>query len=411
MVAGAAGRYPRAMSRVALFRVLAVALGLSVALGAVAAVELRMRADETDTALRFPADEPGRKYALDPDEVPSLNGDGFNDTPFVRPKPEGSVRVALLGDSVAYGSGIPKPAVFPNAAEALLVEGGRPVEILNLAIYGYDAEQIAATMRHRGWELEPDLVVYAYFTNDHIPSTLLRVGDDDAPVFVGTSLPPGLDLPAADLLLALAPRSAMVRRWLGATVARHLAEGGHSRGDEDFFTRHLEALVADCAAHDVPLVVYGLPPHVLADPDPDRCNDSMQRGARFCSSQLDRLDAVHRQVDALGVPFEPALPWLRKGRDRSYYRDGVDDPHHPSAAGHGLFAEGLADLVRRWMDGEALGQAAPAARDRRRPRTGGGRERGLPDGAKGPPLPDDEAADLPPEVSERSNRPRRPDRP
>ncbi len=392
------------MSRIALFRVAAVLLGLGIGLGAAAAVELQLRAEEVDTALRFPADEPGRKYALDPDAVGDLNADGFNDTAWARPKPDGVVRVALLGDSVAFGSGLPQAAVFPSAAEERLRQDGRAIEILNLAIYGYDVEQVAATLRHRGWALEPDLVVYAYFTNDHIPSTLLRVGADDAPVFVGTSLPPGLDLPAADLLLALAPRLAVVRRGLGARVARHLAEGGHGRGDEAFFARHLEALAADCAARGVPLVVYGLPPHVLADPDLERCDASVDQGARFCRSQVERLDRIHRQVVGLGVAFEPALPWLRQGDARSYFREGVSDPHHPNADGHARFAAGLADLIARWADGEPVGQAPPEERGARR-------GKGRPEDPNRPPPPDEEAAsDLPPEVSERSNRPPRPDR-
>lgn len=374
--------------RRAAFALTAVALGLGLAAAPVVALELRMRAEEADSGLVLGGLEPGRKYALDPAVVDGLNPDGFNDDPWARDKAPGTVRVVLLGDSVAYGSGLPKSRVFPQQAEVLLANSERPVEILNLSIYGYDVEQIAATARSKAWALEPDLVVYAWFTNDHIPSELLQVGDDDAPVFVGTALPEGLTLPLGDALVELAPRSAMARRWLGAHVARHRAEHRRDREDPAFFDRHFDALVADAEAHAVPLLIYGLVPHVLADPDLARCSVTVGQGQAFCAAQLDRFERGWRQMTDKGVPFLPSLPWIRSGDRRSYYRGGTtEDPHHPNAEGHLLFARGLADAVSRWMSGEDLRAASPPPptreerRRRRRPQVGS--EAGSPE-ADGP---------------------------
>ena len=355
--------------RRAVFALAAIALGFCLAAAPVVAIEVRMRAEESDSGLVLDGLEPGRKYALDPARVDGLNPDGFNDDPWARDKEPGSLRVVLLGDSVAYGSGLPKSRVFPQQAEALLASGARPVEVLNLSIYGYDVEQIAATARSTAWELDPDLVVYAWFTNDHMPSELLRVGDADAPVFVGTALPEGLALPLGDLSLRLAPRSAMARRYLGAHVARHRAEHRRDREDPAFFDRHFDALVADAAAHGVPLVVYGLVPHVLADPDLARCSETVGQGRAFCAAQLARFEGAWRDMSAKGVPFVPSLPWLRSGERRSYYRGGTtEDAHHPNAEGHLLFARGLAQLVERWAAGDDLRAAylPPPTRDERR---------------------------------------------
>jgi hypothetical protein len=399
------------MTRAAMFRLAALALGLVAAAGVVLVAEVRTGRHEAETGVLFPVDEPGRKYALDPDRVPDLNPAGFNDGEWVRPKPDGTLRVALLGDSVAFGSGLAQDEVFPQIAEALVREAGRPIEVLNLSIYGYDVEQEAATLRYQGWDLEPDLVVYAWFSNDQIPSTLLRVGSEDLPVFVGTALPPGLELQGGDALVWLARRSALARRYLGDKVARHMKTGKSKRGDDAFFDAHLQSMIADAAAHDVPLVVYGVAPHVLADPDLDRCDTNTGRGSRFCSSQLARHEDMWRQMHALGLPFVSSVPWLRGGDALSYFRtQNPEDPHHPNAGGHKLLGAGLADLVSRWDDGVDLRVAhpppdAPAGKQPRR--------RASPDGAKGPPLSDSEAFTGPtgdPAVDERSNRPPRPDK-
>ena len=370
-------RYLRPMRRAA-FALTAIALGSGLAVGLVGALELRMRSQEADNGLVLNGLEPGRKYALDPAVVDELNPDGFHDDPWARDKAPGTLRVVLLGDSVAYGSGLPTSRVFPQQAEVLLADAAAPVEILNLSIYGYDVEQIAATARSKAWALDPDLVVYAWFTNDHIPSELLQVGEDDAPVFIGTALPEGLELPLGDTLLQLSPGSAMARRFLGAHVARHRAVHRRDREDAAFFDRHFDALVADAEAHGVPLVIYGLVPHVLADPDLTRCSATVGQGQAFCAAQLDRFERGWRDMAGKGVPFLPSLPWIRSGARRSYYRGGVtEDPHHPNAEGHLLFARGLADAVSRWMSGEDLRAVSPPPprehrRRKRRSQSGAG---------------------------------------
>lgn len=376
--------------RRALFALAAAALGLALAAAPVVAVEHRMRAEEAEAGLVLSGLEPGRKYALDPARVESLNPAGFHDDPWEPAKEEGTLRVVLLGDSVAFGSGLPKARVFPQQAEVLLADGAPPVELLNLSIYGYDVEQIAATARGVAWELDPDLVVYAWFTNDHIPSELLHVGAEDAPVFVGTALPEGLEVAGGALLLRLAPRSAMARRYLGAHVARHRAVKRRDREDPAFFDRHLRALVDDARAHGVPLVVYGLVPHVLADRDLERCARTVGQGQAFCAAQLDRYERGWREIAALGVPFAPSLPWIRAGTETAYFRGGPPyDAHHPNAAGHLLFARGLADLVERWRRGEDLAAAwtPPPERSMERKRKRPPKDHG---GGAGGQAPEDE---------------------
>lgn len=351
---------------------LASCLGLAVAGGLVAVAEHRAREFERSNGMVFPWHEPGRKFALVPkDELSPLNSAGFNDREFEEARTPGRTRVVVLGDSVTYGSGVPTAEVYPRVAEGLLRERGQDLEIYNLAIYGYDVEQVAATLRHVGWRYQPDLVVYAAFTNDHIPTRLLRVGSEGLPVFVGVELEEELAVLSPELSVAAARTSALARRFLGARVARALAasrEAGSGRGagqpgDESWFQEHLEAMAADAADRGVPLVVYGLGPHVLAGGEAT-C-EVEGRGELFCAQQRLEVDRLHQAAHDAGLPFLSALPFYEAAPQTSFYRDEVDDPHHPNAAGHEVLAAGLARLVEDWQAG-ALELSAPAPRAEQR---------------------------------------------
>ena len=80
--------------------------------------------------------------------------------------------VLVLGDSMTWGTG-PAEEAWPRLAEARLGAGW---EVLNFSHYGYDIAQSLAVLRQHGWAYGPDLVVYAAYTNDPIPSRVVEVG-------------------------------------------------------------------------------------------------------------------------------------------------------------------------------------------------------------------------------------------
>jgi hypothetical protein len=137
--------------------------------------------------------------------------------------------VAVLGDSLTWGTTTAEET-YTRYAESEL---GPPWQILNFSHYGYDIQQSVATLRSRVWPYAPDLVVYAAYTNDFVPSRLITVGDPPWLVWVGASgglLPP-----------ALSQRSALLRRVEGALLARDVTD----RPDPAFFQAGLDALVAE----------------------------------------------------------------------------------------------------------------------------------------------------------------------
>lgn len=98
-----------------------------------------------------------------------INSSGFRDDEFSEPPPPG-MRIVVLGDSVAWGWGVPMEAAFPQALEArlrgLATEPYASSVVYNLAVDGYGTLQEVRLLETRGLALNPDLVVVSYILND-----------------------------------------------------------------------------------------------------------------------------------------------------------------------------------------------------------------------------------------------------
>jgi lysophospholipase L1-like esterase len=78
----------------------------------------------------------------------------------------GVLRIAAVGDSHTFGHGVADDEAWPAVLERELAAAGRPVEVLNCGVNGYDAEQVFASLAKRVQPCAPDLVVYGFFCND-----------------------------------------------------------------------------------------------------------------------------------------------------------------------------------------------------------------------------------------------------
>ena len=96
----------------------------------------------------------------------SLNGSYLRDREFNPQKRPGELRIAVIGDSIAFGWGInDQNNRFSNQLERLLRNAGKDVTVYNLAKYGSgSADQINTFHDHE--YLDFDLVVWQYFLND-----------------------------------------------------------------------------------------------------------------------------------------------------------------------------------------------------------------------------------------------------
>jgi lysophospholipase L1-like esterase len=106
-----------------------------------------------------------------------INAAGFRDHAHLRPKPKGVFRVIVLGDSVAFGYGVPLAETFPKRMEEQLAALARGagvggVEVLSLAVSGYNPYTQAELLRDLGESYAPDLVLVQFCINDLNDPTL-----------------------------------------------------------------------------------------------------------------------------------------------------------------------------------------------------------------------------------------------
>ncbi len=95
------------------------------------------------------------------------NSLGFRDREHPVKKTKGTYRILVLGDSITQGWMIANPEdIFTSVLENRLIAEGRRVEVLNFGVNGYNTRQEVETLREKGLQFKPDLVILAYCVND-----------------------------------------------------------------------------------------------------------------------------------------------------------------------------------------------------------------------------------------------------
>lgn len=100
--------------------------------------------------------------------VLSSNRWGLRERDYELVKPEGTLRVVIVGDSYVHGNGVAPDARLGHPLRAMLEEAGleRPVECLHMGIPSWNLVAEAEFVRRQlGW-LQPDLVVQVAVPND-----------------------------------------------------------------------------------------------------------------------------------------------------------------------------------------------------------------------------------------------------
>jgi hypothetical protein len=99
------------------------------------------------------------------------NALGFRGPEISRDKPEGTFRIVVLGDSVAFGYGVDDEVTFLRRWEKELnAKGPGRFEVVNTGHLVYDTMQEYALLRDDGMRLQPDLVLLVFVANDIEPT-------------------------------------------------------------------------------------------------------------------------------------------------------------------------------------------------------------------------------------------------
>ena len=111
-----------------------------------------------------------------------INSAGFRDVEHPLQKPKNTHRILLLGDSYTEARQVMLEDTFGRKVEQQLqsCERLRPhnVEVINFGVPGYGNAEELITLRSRGWDYDPDLVLTMFFSGndliDNFPRAELR---------------------------------------------------------------------------------------------------------------------------------------------------------------------------------------------------------------------------------------------
>jgi hypothetical protein len=117
-----------------------------------------------------------------------INNEGFRGPDYPQRKPQGVIRVAVLGDSYVEAIQVPEDktftAIIAREFSDCPVLGGKRVEAMNFGVDGYGTAQELVTLQRKVWQYSPDIVVLAIFLgNDVRNNSVVLEGDQCRPFY------------------------------------------------------------------------------------------------------------------------------------------------------------------------------------------------------------------------------------
>jgi hypothetical protein len=248
------------------------------------------------------------------------NSEGWRDRLYSLEKPEGVVRIAVVGDSFTMGSGIEIDDVYHSVLESRLnAEGREPrFEFLSFGVGTYDVRSYTSITKEEVLRYDPDLILIGFCPeNDYVvhsdfgPRDFIREGSRH-------------------------PFLRVYSMWVLDLVVNELARAGPAHGSHTDAIENLRPFLTELGdlskAHGVPIVVAYL-------------------------SHLDRYvdgEALRGAIEESGMRFVDAGVKLRS---RSYREVSILAPLdvHPNAEANRVFA----DSIWEFVEAEGLSGSVP----------------------------------------------------
>ena len=136
---------------------------------------------ETFDSERGKSLKPGKKgwYRKEGEAYIEINSAGFRDVEHVHEKPNGTYRVAVLGDSYVEARQVALEDTFVKQMEEKLNQCpnnlSQRIEVLNFGVSGYGTAVELLTLRTDVWAYDPDLVVLAFFSGNDLTDNSPRM--------------------------------------------------------------------------------------------------------------------------------------------------------------------------------------------------------------------------------------------
>lgn len=97
-----------------------------------------------------------------------INSHGFRDCEYEEKKEPSAYRICVLGDSITFGWWERLEETYPKVLERLLRAHVDPgIEVLNMGVGGYNAEQEAELFHTRVIGFQPDMLIVGFCINDY----------------------------------------------------------------------------------------------------------------------------------------------------------------------------------------------------------------------------------------------------
>jgi hypothetical protein len=109
--------------------------------------------------------------------VIKINSDGFRDREYSIEKPNNTIRIIVLGDSVTFGWGINVSDTYPKVLERMLNNDLNTTinfEVLNFGVPGFNTLEEIHLLEKKGFKYNPDVVIIGYVAGDAENNTKLK---------------------------------------------------------------------------------------------------------------------------------------------------------------------------------------------------------------------------------------------
>jgi len=248
----------------------------------------------------------------------AINSQGWRDEEYSLEKPEGVVRIMMLGDSVTFGWGAPPEGITSHILEDLLNKqsNGRHYEVLNTGIGNSNTAMQTAYFLHTGYQFSPDMVILNYFINDAEVTPIRK----------------------SNVLLEHMYSAVFLAGRLDILLRTYLGKSDWSRYYHDLYNadqpgwqvtqQALGQLAIFCQQRGIPLLVVHYPELHQLSPYPFEAERQL----------------VAKAVESRSLPFLDLLPAVTQEEPRTLWVTPTDA--HPNGKAGAIFAQRIFQELR-----------------------------------------------------------------
>lgn len=245
-------------------------------------------------------------------------------------KPEGTFRVAGIGDSVIFGWGVSEEESYLKVVEKeLAARLGRPVESLNFGIPGFNTAMEVSLLEHKALPFQPDVIVLHFVSNDfEVPAFMMKREDplDMSKSFLFEFIKDRISQPKSKLIHANRIFTANRKKEHDGIAKEYQSMAGKG-GAQKAFARMAE-------------LTKGLPVIVIYGAVTGAQKQLIQKSAKKYGWHLLPLGShVERALKERGIPNTP--------EERKKRLTVAPNDRHPSGLGHEIIAEALVAKVEQ----------------------------------------------------------------